>query len=38
MMKSIGLHINKALKQLRPMLGIIARGSSKSLQVKGFTG
>lgn len=37
MMKSIGLHINKALKQLRfPMLGIIARGSSKSLQVKGL--
>ena len=37
MIRSAAAQINKAIKQLRfPMLGIIARGSSKSLQVQGL--
>lgn len=37
MIRSAAAQINKAIKQLRfPMLGIIARGSSKTLQVQGL--
>ena len=37
MIRSAAAQINKAIKQLRfPMLGIIARGSSKLLQVQGL--
>ena len=37
MIRAAAAQINKAIKQLRfPMLGIIARGSSKSLQVQGL--
>lgn len=38
MIKSLGAHINKAGSQIRQtFLGIVARGGSKVLQLKGFT-